>query len=460
MKNLVIQAQRLGDLVMSYPLFSMLKKQDNKELFVLAEKKFYKELMRLSPQVTYIPTEEMDYLKNFSYDTLINLSHRHDTAKLAGTLEAKTFFGLREKNESKQIFGKWQLYRASLTHNNHYNRMHWADLNMLDCTAPDKLQTVKWKKPKGNTDGSIGLFVGASEEGKRPSIDFWAEFARQLCKKGYNPIFICGPNQEETEIARTAAKKAGIPRGVIAGTLSIFELTAFLKNLQLFICPDTGPMHIASFANVPTLNLSIGPVHPWETAPYPPYHYVLRSAVSCSGCWQCTKHSQLCRNAFVPHRIANLVHSLILGKELPLIPALTLYTTARSELGLYELVPVFGEKKYHAAQADFWRFFFLFSLSGNNGRYLPQYEKSREELFSSLPKIKTLLQNKQLEMVRSIAAAEKSYKIPDQSAWKNYPPLLRPLSSYIQLLLENDNYSKAARLQAMLLLENFKNSLN
>lgn len=459
MKNLIIQAQRLGDLIMSYPLFSMLKKQDSKELFVLAEKKFYKELMHISPQVTYIPIEEKAFLKNFSYDTLINLSHRQDTAELAGNLEAKTFFGLREKDGIKQICGKWHLYRASLTHNNHYNRFHWADLNTLDCIRSDMLQSAKWTRPKGKNNGSIGLFVGASEKSKRPDIALWTEFAKQLCKKGYSPIFISGPDQEERQIAQTAAKQAGIPRGVIAGTLSIIELTAFLQNLQLFICPDTGPMHIASFANVPTLNLSLGPVHPWETAPYPPYHYVLRSTVSCSGCWQCTKQSQLCRKAFIPHRLANLVHSLILGKSLPSIPAISLYATARNKLGLYELEPIFGEKKYHSVQADFWRYFFLYSLSDNNGRYLPYLEKSKEELFSSLPRLKQLLQKKQLEIIKSLAATEKNNRIPEHNAWHSYPPLLRPLTSYAQLLLENGNYSKEARLQAMQLVENFKYSL-
>ena len=94
MKNLIVQAQRLGDLVMTYPLFIWLKKQDDKEIFVLAEEKFYKELLHISPLVTYIPTDKMAYLKNFSYDTVINLSHREDTAKLVTTLDKNNFYGL------------------------------------------------------------------------------------------------------------------------------------------------------------------------------------------------------------------------------------------------------------------------------------------------------------------------------------------------------------------------------
>lgn len=459
MKNLIIQAQRLGDLVLTYPLFAWLKKQDDKEIFVLAEEKFYKELLPLSPQVTYIPTREMAYLKNFSYDTVINLSHRQDTANLAAKLEKNHLYGLEEKNNCRQIFGKWQLYRASLTHNNHYNRLHWADLNALDCINPQNMLAAKWPVPQGKQNGKIGLFVGASEKAKRPDIDFWAELAFQLCKKGYNPVFISGPDEEEKNIAYTAARKAKIPQGVIAGTLSIVELIQFLESLQLFICPDTGPMHIASFANVPTLNLSLGPVHPWETAPYPPHHYVIRSNISCSGCWSCTQKEQFCRRAFIPHRIANLVHSLLLQKKLPHIPSITLCKTGRNELGLYELEPVFGNKPYHSFQADFWRYFFLYLLSDKNPQYFARYEKSKADVFTALPKLKKLMQKEYVSMIKQLIVTEKTKTVLEPNAWRNYPPLIRPLSSYIQLLLENGNYSRELRLQAMELLEEFCSAL-
>lgn len=459
MKNLIIQAQRLGDLVMTYPLFNWLKKQDEKEIFVLAEEKFYQELLRISPQVTYIPTREMKYLKNFSYDTVINLSHREDTAKLVATLEKKNFYGLEEKNTGRQISGTWQLYRASLTHNNHYNRLHWADLNALDCINPHIIQATKWAVPQGKQNGKIGLFVGASEEAKRPGIDFWADLALQLNKKGYNPIFICGPSEEEKRIAYAAAKKAQMPHGVIPGSLSIVELIQFLESLQLFICPDTGPMHVASFANVPTLNLSLGPVHPWETAPYPPHHYVIRSSISCSGCWQCTKKEQFCQKAFIPHRIAALIHSLLLQKQLPHIPGITLYKSSRNALGLYELEAVFGDKPYHSKQADFWRYFFLYMLSDKNTLYQAFYEKSKAELFTALPKLMPLMQKAYLRMIKQLLITEKTNAILAPNAWREFPPIFRPLASYIQLLLENGNYSKELRLQAMELLENFSSAL-
>ncbi len=167
MKNLIVQAQRLGDLVMTYPLFIWLKKQDDKEIFVLAEEKFYKELLHISPLVTYIPTDKMAYLKNFSYDTVINLSHREDTAKLVSTLDKNNFYGLEIENGCKKISGKWQLYRTSLTHNNHYNRLHWADLNALDCIDPAVMHSTKWKIPQGRQNGKIGLFQRSGQRRKK-----------------------------------------------------------------------------------------------------------------------------------------------------------------------------------------------------------------------------------------------------------------------------------------------------
>ena len=459
MKNLIIQAQRLGDIVLSYPLFSWLKKQDKKEILVLGEKNFYEELLHISPQVTYIPIEEMEFLKNFTYDNIINLSHREDTALFVSNLTYNNYYGLEIKNSIKKVHGNWQLYRTSLTHNNHYNRFHWADLNALDLIDIETIQKTVWTFPQGQQNGKIGLFVGASEEAKRPSIDFWADLAIQLCKKGLNPIFISGPSEAEKNIAYQSAAKANIPHGVITGRFSIYELVAFLQTLQLFITPDTGPMHIASFANVPTLNLSIGPVHPWETAPYPPYHYILRSAVSCSGCWQCIKNEQICRNAFVPHRIANLIYAMLSQKALPNLPDILLYKSTRNALGLYELEYISGQKNYHDLQANFWRYFFLKGLSKPHILFDTAYEKSKEALFTSLPKLCGLLQKEHLAIIKSLLIIEKRNEIFTKSAWKSYPPLMRPLTSYLQLVLENNSYSKESRTKVMETLENFRTAI-
>ena len=356
----------------------------------------------------------------------------------------------------------WQLYRASLTHNNHYNKFHWADLNALDSIPLESLQQHTWKKPHQLSKGRIGLFVGASDKAKRPDIQFWAELGLSLAKKGYQPVFLGGPSQEEQEIAYEAAKLATMPQGSLAGRFSIFELVTFLQTLDLFICPDTGPMHLAALQGIPTFNLSVGHVHPWETGPYQPDHYILRSSVSCSGCWQCTKETQLCKKAFIPSRIASLVHSHLQNNNLPDLPGLLLYKTGRTQEGLYQLENICGSKNYHNLQGDFWRYFFanhLFQLQ-NEVLFFEKKTQSAITLFSTLPKMHQALKKAHLSLLKEMLLINKKNKMLERGAWKEYPPIIRPLTSYMQLLLENDNYSAQAKENTLRLLEDFGNTLS
>lgn len=457
-KNLIIQTLRLGDLVMSFPLCSWLKQNDGRAIWIVGEEKFYKELFRVSPEnVCYVPLEAKEELLKENFHQIINLSHRPEAAILASELNASNYIGAVETDDIKKIHGIWQLYRTSLTHNNHYNKFHWADLNALDSIPLENIQQHTWKKHQPLNKGRIGLFVGASETVKRPDTIFWAELATGLAKKGYQPVFLGGPSPEEQEIATEAARLAQMPRGSLAGRFSIFELIVFLQSLDLLITPDTGPMHLAALEGIPTFNLSIGPVHPWETAPYPPNHYVLRSTVSCSGCWQCTKETQLCKKAFIPARIANLVHSHLQNKTLPILPELALYKTGRTSKGLYQLENIFNTKTYHNIQGDFWRYFFanyFFQLQGKE-LFLEDKLQSIENLFTSLPKMQKFLKTTHLSLIKEILCINKKNKTLDHEAWKAYPPFSRPLTSFMQLLLENDNYSSHAKESVLHLLEDF-----
>ena len=94
-----------------------------------------------------------------------------------------------------------------------------------------------------------------------------------------------------------------------------------------------------------------------------------------------------------------------------------------------------------------------------NTIYLENYERSKADLFTALPKLKNIMQKEYVAMIKQLIITEKTNSILDPNAWRQYPPLIRPLSSYVQLLLENGNYSKELRLQAMELLEEFGNAL-
>ena len=448
---------------MSFPLCSWLYKNTGRTIWLMGEERFYKELFRITPKnVYYIPLEAKDQLLKEDFNQIINLSNRPEVNTLVGQLNGINKIGIVEKNNQTKIHGMWQLYRASLTHNNHYNKFHWADLNALDSIPLQYLKEQEWQKPRQLNKGKIGLFIGASEKEKRFDALFWAELALSLAKKGYEPVFLGGPSQEEKDIANEAAKLATMPRASLAGRFTIIGLATFIQTLDLFVSPDTGPMHLAADQGIPTFNLSVGPVHPWETAPYPSHHYVLRSNISCSGCWRCTKETQLCRDAFIPSRIANLMHSYLQNKTLPHLPNLSLYKTGRTDEGLYQLENIFGSKQLPSIQSDFWRYFFadyFFQLQGQN-TFVEKKERANQDFLIKLPKMHALLRRSHLSFLREVLQSNKKNAVLAHNSWKNYPPFMRPLTSFAQLLLENDNYSMQAKENVLHLLENFNSNLS
>ena len=66
------------------------------------------------------------------------------------------------------------------------------------------------------------------------------------------------------------------------------QLVRALRQADLFIGSDTGPMHMASAVGTPTVSL-MGPSHPDRTGPYGDFHEVLWHAEHLD-CGPCLKH--------------------------------------------------------------------------------------------------------------------------------------------------------------------------
>ena len=454
--NLIIQLQRMGDLVLSFPLFAWLRRlEPDRPLWVAAEPSFYEALLPLAPPVVFAPPGAAS-LRRTRFHRVINLSHRPEAARLAGELRAEIRAGGVERDGVERIVGAWHLYRASLVQNTRHNRFHWADLNGLDLFAeldPDGLRRCLWpeaRPPRGT--GRVGLFVGASEKAKRPDPAFWGELAAGLMRRGLHPVFLGGPAEQAP--GAQAARLARIPHANLCGRFNLAGLVRFLSELDLLVTPDTGPMHVGAWGGTLTLNLSMGPVNAWETAPFPPGHLVLRPTASCVGCWTCVRGPEPpCRERFTPGRVAALIHSLLKpGHTPPTPPGLGLLRTGRSGQGLFDLAPAFPrpasgpetEARPRDSLGEFWRQWFLRRLGGPADT-LPE---ALARLDESHPLGGASLRNA-LTLWQARLAAELRRGVPAGDWWKQAPPLLRPLSGYLQLSLENDDYSRQARLAAL-----------
>jgi ADP-heptose:LPS heptosyltransferase len=446
---LVLQMQRMGDLVLSFPLFLWLARAwPGAAVRVVGEPMFFGPLAAVGPAVEYVGWADSGRVLGGEYGLVINLSHRPEAAELAGKVRAGRRVGLvRETSGALRMHGDWQLYRASVVRNNRHNRYHWADLNALDVIPLEMMAATRWDPPRqlAPENGRVGLFLGASQPEKRPDAAFWGALARELARRGLRPVLLGGP--AERELCREVKRLCGGDALEYCGRLGLDGLAKVLQTFQLLVTPDTGPMHLAAWTGCRVLNLSMGPVNPWETGPYQPGHFVLRGAVSCRGCWECSRSPMPCRAAFDPARVAYAVWRMARGEVHRLagasLPGLDLLRVERDGRGLYRLAALAGEPgQAEEALGRFWSEMFGHFLG------LGDATRAREawaDLARGLPRLAGVFVAALPRLGAMLREGPgRGETGPDEAFWAAFPPFLRPFTGYIHMRLQNGDHGLEA----------------
>jgi len=213
-------------------------------------------------------------------------------------------------------------------------------------------------------------------------------------------------------------------------------------------------MHLAAWLGTPTLNLSMGPVHAWETGPAAPGHHVLRANISCSGCWRCSRGDLVCRRAFTPARVALLAHHLLRNPRRLAslrLPGLLLYETDRTEQSLYELRAALPrQESARDALGRFWQAWFLEHAPR---RHQADSQQEFHVLAERFPRLLPPLRRAIAHSMRHCVRALSGQSTLPPSFWEASPLLLRPLTSWMQLFLQNGRHGKNAWEQVIAGLE-------
>jgi ADP-heptose:LPS heptosyltransferase len=137
----------------------------------------------------------------------------------------------------------------------------------------------------------IGISAGSSQARKmalkRWSPERFALLARKLLE--HYPmarVFLFGGKEEESLNQKVA--EAIEQRVTVVQRSSILETASVIEKMSLFICNDSGLMHIAVSVGVPTVAI-FGPTDVTRTAPYEDRHRVVRQDLECSPCWPLLK---------------------------------------------------------------------------------------------------------------------------------------------------------------------------
>lgn len=439
---LIIQLHRLGDIILTYPLFLWLKKTyPNCPIFILGEQIFYKEIKRIFLGVHFIGLDSLPWLKQQKFSLLINLSHRRESAYLARDLKAEKKIGLIVNQQDElYILGRWQLYRHSLIHNNRHNSFHWCDLNSLDVIPYTLIKDTKWTIANQNKPQKIGIFLGASTVEKTPSLDFWTDLIQNLLVRGYTPFLLGG--EKERPIAKSIEQSCSLPsQANLSGKFNLKEFTKSLSYFDLLIAPDTGPMHIAVFMGKRVLNLSLGNVSAWDTGPYLPGNFVLFPYHSCYPCWECQKN-------FFCHFKIKVKDVLFFLENYPYTNKIGIVGRKK---GLFTIKTVNSSLSLKEFFRNFWFFYFgyLFGLWGLN------LVKENLKKIKEQPLLTEIWLKEIKKFIKYL-----TLKTWDREYWKKTHPFFRLFTSYAMLDLENANFHPKKKKEILKHLEELFELIN
>ncbi|MDD5482517.1 MAG: lipopolysaccharide heptosyltransferase II [Kiritimatiellae bacterium] len=139
----------------------------------------------------------------------------------------------------------------------------------------------------------------------------FARAGRELQENLDASIYIFGAAGDRPAAAEIARELNG--RAVnLAGKTTLPQLAGLLREMDLVLTNDSGPMHLAAAFGKPTLAL-FGPTDPVLTGPYGRNHAVLKGKLHCQPCFsaRCRFRDNSCMQTITPETVINTAMDML-----------------------------------------------------------------------------------------------------------------------------------------------------
>lgn len=133
----------------------------------------------------------------------------------------------------------------------------------------------------------VGLHPSGGRRVKQWDVRRWAAVAGRLQREFAATIVITG-SEADRSLAETLARELPVAPVDTTGRLGVRETMALIERLDLFLSPDTGPMHMACAVDTPSVSV-FGPSDPvrffWgDAGEQDSRHVFVRAELWCSPC--------------------------------------------------------------------------------------------------------------------------------------------------------------------------------
>ncbi|MCR4336829.1 MAG: glycosyltransferase family 9 protein, partial [Candidatus Omnitrophica bacterium] len=158
----------------------------------------------------------------------------------------------------------------------------------------------------------IGINVAASEKWKTKN---WpVEHMARLCDllASQNKRVILTGIEKDKELAQRLMSLTKTKPANFVGKTNVMELAVLIKHCQVFVTPDSAPMHIAAAMKVPFVAL-FGPTSSIRHLPPATSCHVFEKKPPCAPCYsaQCKVKTHICMLAIAPEDVVKKINELI-----------------------------------------------------------------------------------------------------------------------------------------------------
>lgn len=149
--------------------------------------------------------------------------------------------------------------------------------------ACKKIEDVLKQHNVQSTNILIGLHIGKGIDlhSKGWPVKNFAELVDCLIERFAAKVILTG-GEYEISMVEELSKIVKHPIINMAGKTSILELTALISKCKLFICPDSGPAHIAAAMKIPTISIfALKSDFPSRWSPFGTSYEIMRKVTEC-----------------------------------------------------------------------------------------------------------------------------------------------------------------------------------
>ena len=356
-KILIIHLSRLGDMIQSLPAVKLLKEDyPETEITYFGIEDFCVPLKNIpwidnlvaipSHDIKGISTEDADidfaafdrlFQKipelNTHYDVLVNMTHNRGSSYLSQRIKADEKRGrIFSKENEIVIAGNWGKYLFAVARHRNDNLLNLVDLYIgmvgvqnrpVSCYLPTDSEVDRQcfdrLKEHGFDPGrlAVGFQLGASKSLRTWPPEYFLRLGKLLDEQLDAQIILFG-SEIEKALADQFHKSAPFTFIDLIGRTPLADLPSFLKNVDVLVSNDTGPMHIAAAVGTKVVGIFMSTAYFRITGPYGHGHIAVQSNYPCAPCLDSTICSQpLCGRSISPETVLQGA-KLALGLEVGL----------------------------------------------------------------------------------------------------------------------------------------------